>query len=294
MRSAFLILCALAAAGLASADNEKLVPFLAGGTTVAKARLEGAPKKPYVKQIFTPAGVALLDDSPPDHFHHHGLMLALGVDKTDFWAEKDQNNIGVQHPLETKSLPLNQGSTQIIRWLSQENKNLLDEARVVRVLQDKDPAVNWVVWKSTLTPAAKVESVELNGRHYFGLGMRFLPPFAKATRFQFLGGGEARVVRGDERLTPGRACAATARVEGKPVTLVMFDHAKNPRPALWFTMGEPFSYLSATQNLEEKPQKLAKGESWTLCYGVATLDGEADEAQLAALEKRWKEIAENP
>jgi hypothetical protein len=266
------------------------------GPQVATLQSEASPSKPYVAQLFAPGEkpVPLLDDSPPDHFHHHGLMLALGADKTDFWTEKGAPNIGTQKPLETKRLPNNQGTSQIIRWLSHENKNLLDEVRVIRVLADKEPAVNWLVWNSMLTPAAKVDSVELNGRHYFGLGMRFLPPFANTTRFSFLGGGEARVVRGDERLTPARACAATASVDGKPVTLVMFDHKENPRPALWFTMSAPFSYLSATQGLMDKPQSLAKGKTWNLRYGIAIVQGDVDQARLQTLETRWLQISTTP
>ena len=43
--------------------------------------------KPYVKHLFTPGGVNVLLDSPPDHIHHHGLMFAVGIDGVDFWAE---------------------------------------------------------------------------------------------------------------------------------------------------------------------------------------------------------------
>ena len=295
----FVLALAMAAAGgsgsAASAAGEPLVPFFDGEAgPLAQARLEGAPCKPYVKQLATPAGLGVLDDSPPDHFHHHGLMFALGVGKTDFWAEKGQDNIGTQQPVATSLRPGRDGAAQTLRWMSHEGRPLLVESRAIRVLADREPAVNWLVWRSRLAPADGVEAVELNGHHYYGLGMRFVPAFAGASRFAFLGGGEARGVRGDERLTPGRACAATARVEGKPVTVVVFDHKDNPRPALWFTMGTPFAYVSATQGLMDKPQQLAKGQSWSLSYGVACIDGEADESRLAALEKRWQAIAALP
>ena len=292
----YLLALAVAAGGVvASAAGEPLVPFVDGEAgPLAQARLEGAPCKPYVKQVVAPAGIGLLEDAPPDHFHHHGLMFALGVDKTDFWAEKGQDNIGTQQPAATKVRPERDGADQTLRWVSHEGRPLLVESRAIRVRADKDPAVNWLVWRSRITPADGVEAVELNGHHYYGLGMRFVPAFAGSARFAFLGGGQARTVRGDERLTPGRACAATARVEGRPVTVVVFDHKDKPRPALWFTMGTPFAYISATQGLMDHPQPLAKGQSWSLCYGLACIDGEADESRLAALEKRWQAIAARP
>ena len=43
--------------------------------------------KPYADQLFSPAGVQVLRDSPLDHKHHHGLMYALAVDGVNFWEE---------------------------------------------------------------------------------------------------------------------------------------------------------------------------------------------------------------
>ena len=45
-------------------------------------------RKFYIKELFTPGGVQVLRDSPPDHKHHHGLMFAIGVDGVDFWGEE--------------------------------------------------------------------------------------------------------------------------------------------------------------------------------------------------------------
>ena len=49
-------------------------------------RFAGAPK-PYVKELFTPAGVQVLLDSPADHIHHRGLMFAVAIDGVNFWEE---------------------------------------------------------------------------------------------------------------------------------------------------------------------------------------------------------------
>ena len=58
--------------------------------------------KPYVKELFTPAGLNVLLDSPDDHKHHHGLMLAYKVDGINFWEETE--NSGRQKSVEISNL----------------------------------------------------------------------------------------------------------------------------------------------------------------------------------------------
>jgi hypothetical protein len=112
--------------------------------------------------------------------------------------------------------------------------------------------------------------VTLWGRHYFGLGLRLAEPFEGVGSFSHADGAEGVVVRGDERLTTARWCAYTARVDGRTVTVAMFDHPRNLRhPARFFTMAEPFAYLSATLDLEEHPLVLAPGEELALLWGLA-------------------------
>ncbi|MHC4656117.1 MAG: DUF6807 family protein, partial [Planctomycetota bacterium] len=45
------------------------------------------PFKPYVQQLFSPAGVNILRDAPADHLHHHALMFAVKVNGVNFWEE---------------------------------------------------------------------------------------------------------------------------------------------------------------------------------------------------------------
>ncbi len=176
-RRGFALCLAACSAGLALTCQAAppTIPLSApGGQQVATLQTEANPFKPYIAQLLAPGEkpVPLLADSPPDHFHHHGLMFALGVDKTDFWTEKGAPNIGTQKLIETKRLANHQGVSQVIRWVSHENKNLLDETRVIRVLADTEPAVNWLVWNSKLMPAAGI-AVELepdNAMHLGDLG----------------------------------------------------------------------------------------------------------------------------
>ena len=54
---------------------------------------------------------------------------------------------------------------------------------------------------------------------------------------------------------------------GREVMLVMFGRTDNPRgDALFFTMLDPFAYLSATQGLDKKPLEYAAGDKFSLSY----------------------------
>lgn len=276
------------AAGFAAAEVPPQVSLcVPGGPRVALWQPAPSPNKPYIAQLFAPGEkpIPLLDDSPPDHFHHHGLMLALGVENTDFWTEKGVANAGRQEVVESTTAATGDGFTQRLRWLATDGTPLLDETRRVRVrTTGKDAAaVHWLDWETTLTPAAGRASSRLWGRHYFGLGMRFLPAWRDHGAFIWQDTAGQTTVRGDEKLTSGGWCAARLTIGDRPVTVLMIDHPANPRPARWFTMSRPFCYMAAALNLEADPQVLKAGDRWTLRYGFAVISTPADHARLAAL-----------
>jgi hypothetical protein len=237
--------------------------------------------KPYLRSLETRSGIEVLRDAPADHEHHHGLMLALGVDDVDFWGEMYAEVPGYQLGLpragsaRTDTGGLGSGWTiDDVRWLDPRDGSLrLDELRELRFTSARrtepgDPVL--LTWWSRLSVPEGRERVSLWGRPYFGLGLRLAAPFDGRARFVHPQGSEGVTVRGDERLTAGRWCACTAEVAGRTVTVAMYDHPDNPRhPARFFTMAEPFAYLSATLDLAERPLELARDESLDLCWGVA-------------------------
>ena len=288
----------LTAAGIAADDPQPAPLRAADGPLVALWQKTACPNKPYLAQLFAPGEkpLPLLADSPPDHFHHHGLMFGLKLDDTDFWAEKDITNAGREEVAETLAAPAGDGFTQRLRWLATDGTCLMDETRVVRVRSTGKgaAAVNWVDWQSTLTPAGGRAVVRLSGSHYFGLGMRFLPAWDKKAEFLFAGTAGQVVVRGAEKLTPGAWAAVRGEPSGHPVTVLMIDHPGNARAVKWFTMAEPFCYLSAALGLDTTPAQLKAGECWTLRYGLAVMPRLADAADLTKIAAEWKNSAPFP
>ncbi len=242
----------------------------------------------HLKELYTPAGVQLLLDSPPDHPHHHGGMFAVTVNGVDFWAEGDK--CGSEND-PTKAGPetwTNQDAviSQTLEWSppEEDHASLLREQRDIRVAYAGADAV-LISWHTQLH--AQVSEARLTGSHYCGLGMRFVRAMDKNGQFINSEQAAGEVVRGDEKLYPGRWCAYLSNVDGKPVTVAMFDHPDNARPATWFTMAEPFAYLSATLRLHEKPLIAAANSPLALQYGIAAWDGHASREVIESMYQTW-------
>ncbi len=271
------------------------VVIRSGDRTVLEYRAVASPMKPYVRELFTPGGVEILRDSPHDHKHHHGWMFAVGVNGVDFWTEiAGCGQELVRGQPETKVANTASGSRaslcQGLDWTAPDGKKLLEEQRTITALAAADLPATLVTWRSRLSAPEGMASVTLGGAHYFGLGMRFVESMDKAGEFITSERREGTVVRGSERLTPARWCAYTSSVDGKPVTVAMFDDPENRRPALFFTM-RPFAYLSATLNLWKEPMAVKAGSPVELCYGVAVWDGHVDSKQIEAVYEKWLKLA---
>jgi hypothetical protein len=254
----------------------------AGSTPLLKYRYGDVPFKPYVSELFTPGGLNVLLDAPPDHLHHHGLMYAVAVDTVNFWEETPTAGRQAEGPAPQVVIAQHGGGPSagfIVGpvWLdSAGRRGELAERRTIEVCQTTKLKATVVVWRSDLSVPKAKQSVTLSGSHYFGLGMRFVRAM-DAGEFFNADGREGTIFRGEERLVQSNWCAYTAAIDGKPVTVAMLGHPDNPRrPTTWFTMAKPFAYLSATLNLHEKPLTLSAGERLVLRYAVVAWDGKAD------------------
>lgn len=251
-----------------------------------------SPFKAYVKELRTPSGVQVLLDSPPDHVHHHGLMLALGVEGVDFWGEVPPEKSGRQVARKDPASGVRKTAdgavaSQTLDW-TLGGTNLLVETRTVTLRAGGDGAPTRVTWRSRLEPGAGRASVALWGRHYFGLGFRFVRDLDGASEFVHPAGATNRFVRGTELLTPGPWCACRGAIGGQQVTVAMFDDPRNPRyPTEWFTMTKPFSYLAATLRLEREPMAIRAGEALDLRWGVALWDGAVPPETVARAYAEW-------
>jgi hypothetical protein len=254
--------------------------------------------KPYVKQLFSPGGVNVLRDQIADHPHHHGLMFAVGIDGVDFWSEAKTCGRQISKSVgPTKDKPSEFPGAAVIdnqlQWVGpQGGAALAGEDRQITAYRREGLGASLLTWRTKLAPAEGRPSIKLSGSHYFGLGMRFVQSMDGADDF-FTPEGKAagETVRGNERLVRGKWCAYAAETEGKPVTVAMFDHPANVRPAWWFIMAKSFAYMSATLNLHREPLVVEAGKPLTLTYGVAVWDGKVKAEEIEQLYARWLELA---
>ncbi len=288
--------------------DPRTVTVTVGGDVLMRYRYADVPYKPCVDVLTTPSGINILRDAPHDHLHHHALMYAIKVNGVNFWEETGEP--GVQQHL---SIPASQAlegrhtleqfgigasgreaggvfSEQLL-WKDHTGAALLNEVRTVAVVQSEQYGCTVLTWFATLKPAGDAP-VELSGAHYHGLGMRFLESMDESGTFRYAGAAPGEIVRGDERLTQAPWCAYTAKADGKPVTVAMFD-SREPRPAHWFTMQTPFAYLSATLNLYREPLTITQDAPLEIGYGVAVWDGETDDDIIGNTRAAWSHMLPN-
>jgi len=263
------------------------VRIQAGKSSVLQYRYGDVPFKPYVKELYTPAGLNILLDAPSDHLHHHALMFAVAVDGVNFWEEAPTAGHEVHDVFGNVWADANDaGFKESVRWsASQDRPYSLLENRAITVCRVPQVNATVVAWRSRFELSKDVRQVTLSGSHYFGLGLRFVRSMDGSAFFN-ADGKEGTIFRGDERLVQSNWCAYTAAVNGKPVTVAMFGHPANPRPTTWFTMAKPFAYISATLNLHAEPLVVPADRPLDLQYAVVAWDGKVGEERIDAA-YRW-------
>lgn len=272
-----------------SAEKPTKVALKVDGKTVAEYRFGNVPFKPYIETLRTPEGRNVLRDAPWDHLHHHGLMFAISANGCDFWGEFDDRH-GTQATV--RILPDADPETSALEteidWNAPGPKNILKEIRKIDVRQTAD--VTLLDWQTTLKSDKKAY---LEGSHYFGLGLRFDASMDKGGRFfNDTGNHDGEIVRGDERLKTCKWTAYTAKLDGKPVTVALFDNPSNPIPMKAYTMGDSgqsFAYMGASLNLHRVPKALEADKPMTFKYRVAVWEGETSPE---AVEEACKEYVQ--
>jgi len=269
------------------------ITVLAGEQPILTYRYSQVPYKPYIQRLSTPAGINILRDAPHDHLHHHGVMFALMVDGVDFWGEVNTPKPGLEVHRDLMDVQVDSRSgmnraifSELLDWTtSTDPKTLLQEWRSITAYQAKDLAASLLTWESELSLPAGKQSAEITGRSYFGLGMRFIQ--SMDIKGQFVNAERKTGVDGTNG-KQSKWCAYTADADGRTVTVAMFDHPDNMRhPACWFTMLDPFSYLSATLDVHHKAITLTRSKTLKLRYGLALWDGKVEPEQIEELYGRW-------
>jgi len=262
------------------------VAVFCGSQPLIEYRYTPARPKTYVHPFFAPNGFIVSYDSPPDHVHHQGLMLAWSnVNGLDFWGEKNPGEHG--QIVHQKFLTLKEGPQAVIsalnHWVA-KGKLYLVEKQTLHVAPPTSELVR-LDWVSEITAAKEAITIDASKHPYNGLGMRFPHSMDFGKTLNSNGTTDFKRASGER----ARWCAYSGSMgEGQGMASVaMFDAPENPRhPTPFFVMNDKFGYMSAAPTFHEG-FSLKPGESLHFRWGVLAFLGEPDRVRLDALYQDW-------
>jgi hypothetical protein len=246
--------------------------------------------KPYVREFYTLTGDNMLRDAPADHLHHHGLMYAITVNGVNFWEEHDHP--GVQRPIQFLQLKSGRNEnglpeaefTQLIHWVAPDQEDdaalLLEKRTLTLTIDGNELALRW---QSEFEAGPAAQKVKLHGTAYHGLGLRLPAEWDGVARHS----NSEKLPYSEQQnwdVTPARWAAVTQEAQGREIMVALFAHPSNQGESRFFSMQNPFAYLSATQNLEQAPLEVQRGDTFSVDYlFLASSPGTNSQA----LEKRY-------
>ena len=282
-----------AAAAIRLHAEPRLVEMLHDNGTLLTYPFDTNQFKPYVRELITLDGVDLLRDAPADHLHHHGLMYGIKVNDINFWEEAPtagrqipQTELIREIRKDADGRPLARFS-QALRWVGTNHVDapdttapaLLVEQRTIAVTVDSATERIQLEWRSEFAVGEGVPQVTLTGASYHGLGIRFRADFdgvAERCNSENLPYPDD----GLQGTLPTRWMAVSQVVAGRPYTLTLFNHPSNPGKPRFFSMQKPFTYLSATQGLDETPLVYRSGDRWSIKYLLLVSTGRPSKEML--------------
>jgi hypothetical protein len=258
--------------------------------------------KPYVKELYDFRGENVLRDAPPDHLHHHGLMYAVWVNGINFWEEKDSP--GIERLVEIPLYVVDQGDMgiprarfiQLIHWLPPAKKSakqtlahaLLIEQRTLTLTVDERTQEVALAWESEFEVGPKIGKVKLSGDNYDGLGLRLAEAFNPTAKFQNSAGLPYKGANTQDVIS-AQWTSVSGALGGQDVMLVLFGNTNNAHgDAKFFTMRDPFAYLTATQGLDKEPLEYSSGAKFKLNYLLAVYTQNQPRDFIQQRYERWQ------
>jgi hypothetical protein len=183
----------------------------------------------YFYPVYTPAGVAMLDDFPKDHWHHRGLFWSWPVVETggktyDIWMTF------TAQPHTEKYAVHNDGSLTATNTWQADGKTIVNEQLRMQALATKGNERELEVeltWTATDAPVTLKGSREA-GKSYGGFSARFAPREGTVVR------ADGQTIAKDEDLNPHAWAELEGVYNGRKATLrITPDSADLKAPYQW-------------------------------------------------------------
>jgi hypothetical protein len=251
----------------------------------------------YLHPIRTLAGVAITDDYPPNHVHHHGLWWAWTKTEfdgraPDFWNMGDRKGT-----VEFVSLERSWGGFVHSGFVSKHRfvdlsaptpTTVLNETWDVRAYNNA-PDGSWIFDLTSTQECATDKPLKLPEYHYGGLGFRGRWEWNGKTNADFLTSeGIADRVQGNG--TRARWCDISGLVNGQRAGITILCHPDNFRAPQHMRIhpSEPFFCYAPQQGGD---MEIAPGKKYISRYRFVVHDGPA---QKKVIERLWNDYTHPP
>ena len=285
-----------------------LLEWRFNGRKIATYSFASNQFKPYVRELRSLRGDDVLRDAPADHLHHHGLMYAVRVTGVNFWEETNQPGHErhvelLAHGTGRNARGLPQAScTELIHWVPHVDHTradtapvaLLVERRTLTLTVDENAEEVALAWHADFEIGGGTNRVTLHGSDYNGLGLR-LPAAWDHAALHVNSGDTPYPSGGKPGAVPARWGAVSHTVDGRGVQVALFARPRGQAGTnSFFAMTEPFTYLSATQGLDQSPLEYRAGDRFSLDYLVLVCPVTRNPAQLEERYQSWaRELQSN-
>ena len=250
----------------------------------------------YIHPVYTPSGVLVTDDYPPNHLHHHGIWAAWTNTRyegrtPDFWNMGYGTGTVEPIGLDTSwSGPVHAGVRARNRYVdltAHEPETVLLETWETRLFAPKD--ASYRLFDVRIVQVSAGDSVlHLPEYHYGGVGFRGHRQWDGPDGAVFLT-SEGRT-RADGHATRARWCHIGGRVDGTWAGIAIFDHPQNyraPQP-MRIHPDEPFFNFAPSQAGD---WAIEPGRRYETRYRYVVYDGEPDPEMI---ERLWNDYAHPP
>ena len=250
----------------------------------------------YLHPVFSPAGVLLTDDYPPDHLHHHGLWAAWTRTEfegrsPDFWNVGDGTGTVEPTALDTVfSGPVFSGLRARHAYVdlsAPTPTKALDETWAIRVYGEREDGIRLFDLEVVQTTGEGSE-LRLPEYRYGGVGFRGHRQWNGEDNAEFL--TAEGLDRSNGHGTRANWCHIGGSVDGHVAGIAVLDHPENfrsPQP-MRIHPTEPFFNYAPSQLGD---WSIEPGSPYTARYRFLTYDGEPD-AEL--IDRLWNDFARPP
>lgn len=250
----------------------------------------------YIHPLYSPDGVQLTDDYPPDHLHHHGIWAAWTRTQfqgrtPDFWNMGDRTGTVVPVALDSvwsgAVFAGLRARHAYVDLSAPSPTTAIDEEWMIRVFPAPDAGIRMfdlIITQRTATESA----LHLPEYRYGGVGFRGHRQWnGEANTFFLTSEGRDR---SDGHATRARWCHIGGYVDGRLAGVAVLDHPENfrsPQP-MRIHPNEPFFNYAPSQLGD---WSITPGYPYTVRYRFITYDGAPN---VDVIDRLWNDFANPP